>query len=127
LDTTAFAYSNHAVSLPAFTFTALGSQPTMTCTNVDGCTIELDATVTIRQTSEGQNAWALLGIVDNAYMTGPSETAGDTLTDGNDSTVSQKQYLAVAAGTHTVKTYAISLHSSAVVDYYGLAYRVYSP
>lgn len=128
LGPTAFAYSDTSISIPVYSLTALDQPTVINCTNSAGCTVELDPSVTIRQVgSSNPNLWQIMGKIDGADFYGASVPAGETLPDGEDSTVTTKQYQYVLYGKHTVQTFVISYDYNAVVDYYGLAYRTYRP
>lgn len=128
LGPTAFAYSETPITIPVYTVTALDQPTTIDCVEQYGCTIELDATIAMRQTgSTGPNLWRIIGKIDGTDFYGAATNAGETLPDGQDSTVTTKQYQYVLPGKHTVQTSVISFDYNAVVDYYGLAYRTYRP
>jgi hypothetical protein len=73
LGPTAFAYSDTSVSIPVYSLTALDQPTVINCTNAAGCTVELDATVAIRQIgSTNRNLWQIMGKIDGAYFYGAS-------------------------------------------------------
>jgi hypothetical protein len=108
-------------------FLPLDSLTSIKCPNPTGCTLEVEQNVEVGGVTYADNGWVAFPLLDGG-VPGASYifSAGNTLTDGNNSVGTCDSTFSMTYGTHTVRTLVASTYGVRVYAY-NINYRVYAP